>query len=440
MLTLLMLFSLAACGGGSGDGKVSSERVGSYNLYEMTIDGEFVDNETVKMLEMEDLLLLELKEDGTGTLTDGDDVQDIKWTDTKLPSSNGTESYDYTYQDGKITLEIDGTTAVLQKTDSKTNTPLERKEESSEAVSSTEPEASNESASELQQWWSGDWYGWYNQVSAYGSWEDGDGAFYDCCAEIVMDDDTAGTIRIWDETFTKDVPLVECAISFGPGTTSAGAFMSEDGEYIDAAIAHADWIVDPGASTVSQYDHMICIDGTYEDPEDEGGFDYFIYMRPWGMDWEDVAAKDTEMLPIGYKDWYLPLIEAGKEMPDEIGGSTDGAPAESQEPNGTEGGDYGMSTADADGMVDSTETLTTALQWVRKEAERDVTTYEKISAMFGSPGIPQVDSSNWSEGRKHPYMWVDGNGHSVTVQFHLPENGVERYDGNVSWSPSSLAG
>lgn len=422
MLALLMLLSLAACGGE----KVPSERVGSYKLYEMSEDGMTFDNETLKMFDMEDLLLLELKEDGTGILTSDGESENIKWTDAKISASNGLESYEYTYQDGKITLEIDGITAVLQKTGGKSNALPEGKKEAS---------GDNEPASELQQWWSGDWYGWYNMISAYGSWEELDGAYYDCCAEIVMYDDATGVIRIWDETFTKDVTLAECELSFGPGTTSAGAFMSESGEFIDAPLAHADWIVDPGASMVSQYDHMICIDGSYDDPEDEGGFDYLIFLRPWGMDWEDVAADDAEMLPISYADWYLPLIEAGEEMPDEIGGSAGSAPAEPQEP----GGDYGMSTADADGMVDSTETLAAALQWVRKEAERDVTTYEEISALFGVPGIPLVDSSNWSEGRKHAYQWVDGNGHNVTVQFHLPEDGVERYDGNVSWAPSDLA-
>lgn len=328
MLALLMLLFLTACSGSSGGGKAPAERVGSYNLYEMTEEGTTFDNETLKMFEMEDLLLLELKEDGTGTLTSDGESQKIKWTDTKISASNGIESYDYTYQDGKITLEIDGTTAVLQKTDGKSNASLSTREEPSEEPESSEepePTAISEPAdelafgSELQQWWSGSWYGWYHQISAYGSWEDAGGVWYDCCAEITMEDNTTGTIRIWDETFSKDVPLAECEITFGPGTTSAGAFMSETGVFIDGSIEHADWIVDPGASAVSQYDHMICIDGSYEDPADEGGFDYMIYLRPWGMDWEDVAADDEELLPMHYEDWYLPLIQAGKDMPDELG-------------------------------------------------------------------------------------------------------------------------
>ena len=44
-----------------------------------------------------------------------------------------------------------------------------------------------------------------------------------------------------------------------------------------------------------------------------------LYLRPWGMDWEDVRAADESLLPYYYDDWYLPLIEAGGSMPDQIG-------------------------------------------------------------------------------------------------------------------------
>jgi hypothetical protein len=64
---------------------------------------------------------------------------------------------------------------------------------------------------------------------------------------------------------------------------------------------------------------MICIDGTYEDPENEGSFAYKIYLRPWGMDWDDLAAADEEMLPDSYKTWYLPAIQTGEDMQDKIG-------------------------------------------------------------------------------------------------------------------------
>lgn len=59
---------------------------------------------------------------------------------------------------------------------------------------------------------------------------------------------------------------------------------------------------------------MIYIDGWYENGDD--GYYYEIYLRPWGLRWDD-AGEDY--LPYLYDDWYLPLIDAGKSMPDSIG-------------------------------------------------------------------------------------------------------------------------
>ena len=58
---------------------------------------------------------------------------------------------------------------------------------------------------------------------------------------------------------------------------------------------------------------MILIKGHYESGEDK--FNYEIWLRPWGTYWDDVEEKDE---PDYYTDWYLPLIKAGKSMPDSV--------------------------------------------------------------------------------------------------------------------------
>ena len=89
--------------------------------------------------------------------------------------------------------------------------------------------------------------------------------------------------------------------------------MSESGTILNLSIKHADWIVDPGASMVSDFDHMIHIDSTMYD-EDGDWIDYDFFLRPWGMDWEDVRVADTSnllydnMMPLEYDSWYLPQI------------------------------------------------------------------------------------------------------------------------------------
>lgn len=166
-------------------------------------------------------------------------------------------------------------------------------------------------------YWDGDWYGgWYIQ-SAYGYWEELEGLWYDCCARITKNDDSSGHVQIWDEDGSgNDEYMIECDVSFGPGVTDNDCMMSEEGWFWDADIGHADWIVDPGASMVSQYEHMICIDGSYEDPENDGGFSYMIFLKPWGASWDDVT--DENLVP-DYIDWYQSAIQDGAEMPNVIG-------------------------------------------------------------------------------------------------------------------------
>ena len=54
-------------------------------------------------------------------------------------------------------------------------------------------------------------------------------------------------------------------------------------------LEHADWIVDPG---LMDFEDLIRIDGYYENGDDE--FYYEIYLRPWGIEWDDV---DADSLP-----------------------------------------------------------------------------------------------------------------------------------------------
>lgn len=58
--------------------------------------------------------------------------------------------------------------------------------------------------------------------------------------------------------------------------------------------------------------------------EGAGGWVRFrLYLRPWGMEWEDVRTGDTSgclyrnMLPPDYDSWYAPLLAQGPaDMPD----------------------------------------------------------------------------------------------------------------------------
>ena len=159
-------------------------------------------------------------------------------------------------------------------------------------------------------YWDGEWYGWWMMSNTTEEYEELDGSYWDVCGVITVDEDdsSVGYIYLWDEDGDIDDPFLYCDVSFGEGVTDAGCMTSENGFLYDADIGHADWIVDPGASDVSEFDHMIEIDGTYE--YESGSFDYSIFLRPWGMEWEDVREMyGDELLPYYYDSWYATVMD-----------------------------------------------------------------------------------------------------------------------------------
>ena len=273
---------------------------------------------------------LNLKEDGTGNLVLDDPVE-ITWSNGTIhvPGESGNIALAYTVKDGQLSMNIDGTTYIYVRGEGAA--PVIDGSQGAAGEGNDGSGAGYEGddgLSEIAQWWDGDWYGWWVVSSASSSMEDMVDSYWDCCASIEAYSDDTGYIEIWDATSEEGECIAFADVSFGMGVTDYGCMMSESGCFFDGSIEHADWIIDPGASTVSEFDQMICIDGTWVDPEDEDTWiRYYIFLRPWGMEWEDVRTADTsdmlyeDMMPMGYDDWYLPLIDAGEDMP----GSFDGA-------------------------------------------------------------------------------------------------------------------
>ncbi len=181
------------------------------------------------------------------------------------------------------------------------------------------PEETQEvlAAASYRDYWAGDWYGWWLMEGCDGLYEELEGSWWDCCARLEVYDDDTGYIELWDEDGSAEMILGMADVRFGAGTTGNGCMMSEEGSIFtdEINLSHADWIVDPGASDVSEFEHMICIDGSYED--EDGSFNYYFYLRPWGMDWEDVRAEIPENLPAYYDSWYVGVMNGA--MPDQIG-------------------------------------------------------------------------------------------------------------------------
>lgn len=145
-----------------------------------------------------------------------------------------------------------------------------------------------------------------------GYYEGMDDSRWDICGVIDIKSDNTGTVTLWDEDYSKSNPMAEASVSLlDDGMGEHGTMISKSGRFTNIDLSQEDWVVNPVAMEV---DDLICIDGYYENGEDE--FYYEIYLRPWGLYWDELDANSR---PAYYDSWYVPMIESGEYMPDSIG-------------------------------------------------------------------------------------------------------------------------
>ena len=245
---------------------------------------------------------------------------------------------------------------------------------------------------EFDSFWNGQWYGWWCVKYASGDYETFDGIAWDLYAVIEDYGDGSGYLTLWDTETTRARPLVRGDVnfdSFGVMTSGSCTFY-DGGEWLPNVVTVQpkeiyDWYVDPESSSVSHFENMIEIEGFYEDPNnDDNYFTYYMYLRPWGTDWEDVRNGDTsgcifdDMMPVIYDDWYVPLLNLGvTELPDCIDDGfalINGGASVEAEPYDGEPGKMGL------------EELKEALAWAKSNQSYD-NTYAQIADGFGVPGL-----------------------------------------------------
>ena len=286
----------------------------------------------------------------------------------------------------------------------------------------------------LLDWWNGAWYGWWTMTGCSGAYESMAGQWWDACAVIDIGLDYTGTVTIWDEDYSRADPMSQATVTLNSaGVGEHGTVMSESGYFTNLPLEHADWIVDPAInSRFPDVENMICIEGWYEDGEDE--FYYEVYLRPWGQLWDDFAADYPDDVPYYYDDWYLPLVEAGSAMPDVVGGEavpsgSGGTDAMTQTPNSADApaAPTAANVSGGDGIV-TEEQVQKGYVWMN-EVNNYIfdATYDDIVAYFGVEGqFVKEEYSDHMKANYRYYKWIskDDDSHFIYVNFKENESGV----------------
>ncbi|MCR5089492.1 MAG: hypothetical protein K6C08_08280 [Oscillospiraceae bacterium] len=275
LLLLALSIGLSGCIRGAAD---TSGLAGDYYLLSAEKDGILLPQTELESLD----ITLRLEEDGRGLLCDSDGSGRIRW-------SSDSSGLTLTAGNRRFAGHTEGEKLILQERNSGVAFCFCR-EKLDERADEFPPSTSL----------TGDWYGWWKTERSDGSMPE---SWYDCCAEISEADQGLLRLSFWDENGSRMDPLAEVFFL----QHSDGSWHSAYGYFLYEEIAEDELsLPDDGA--------VLYMDGLHHDAEGER-FDCSIYLRPWGDFWENAPAAQ---LPFYYSDWYLPLIRAGKDMPDEI--------------------------------------------------------------------------------------------------------------------------
>ena len=442
LLAVLMLFSLTAC----GKEKTADSNLIKLGDYELLYKGACIMEDS----DGNDAIVLTL--DFTNN---GKENASYLWSVDETVMQNGVElevanvftDYDTfeTVIEGQFTEIAPGTTLevktayVLKDTAAKVESTFEQlfgkkkgtitidpatlsREASADSTGSTDTTLPAPTGDALLDWWNGAWYGWWTMTGCSGAYESMAGQWWDACAVIDIGMDYTGTVTIWDEDYSRADPMSQATVTLNSaGVGEHGTVMSESGYFTNLPLEHADWIVDPAInSRFPDVENMICIEGWYEDGEDE--FYYEVYLRPWGQLWDDFAADYPDDIPYYYDDWYLPLVESGSSMPDVVGGE-----AVSSNSADAPAAPTAANVSGGDGIV-TEEQVQKGYVWMN-EVNNNIfdATYDDIVAYFGVEGqFVKEEYSDHMKANYRYYKWIseDDDSHFIYVNFMENESGV----------------
>jgi len=432
LLIAAMALSLTACGGS----EENDPNAGLYEAVSAEMGGLSIQVDSV----FEDGFSLELKNGGKATFHyDGKDYS-LKWSlegDT-FHAEGGGAQLDGTLSDGVMVLQnvLDsGISITLEDKNHAASAPAEEPSADAEPAGETEPTkaAEPETDADPLNWWRGRWYGWFVVYSAAGVYADNEDTAFDLVAEIETDGES-GRFICWNYAADRDNGFGDVELRFDPkGASEHGKMISVSGRCLSDTVEPEEWNIDPGNSMVDELDHMISIGGKYTDPSDsDNWYVYYMFLRPWGMSWEDVRGMNTDdmpytdMMPMEYDDWYAPQIGEGETAPTEAP-----APAPTEAPEET--GLYPNEPSSAGDGRTTMENVLRLCKWI-DTMDSSLTRSKTYSDFVAVAGVEGFDCGNrgpnsMSELGDHYFNWYADDTHFIHVGFRGRDDGSWTYCG-----------
>ena len=329
VIAVLLLSSLAACGGNSDDPNLGVWKAVTGEMFGISMEVEEF---------FEKGFTIELKANGKCALNVDGTKANGTWTlsGSVFTVKGGSLDCKGRLEDGQIILEDVlgmGMTLVFEKEGARRDISSGNSDAPTSSGKTGNPDKElsggtgnpDKELSDKLAWWDGDWYGYWTIVSGSGRYESMKGGRWDCYMTINAYADNTATIFWYDDDMF--LGEVEVELDFDGYQIDIGFATSVSGTLFDDPVQDGAWYISPDNSN---YDNMIEIDKWHEDLQGVE-FRYKVFLRPWGMLWDDIPAGER---PPDY-DWYLGVRNS--PMDDALGGSGDSGSGTSGSASNTSG-------------------------------------------------------------------------------------------------------
>ena len=217
-------------------------------------------------------------------------------------SNNESSSNDTPDESTEISKSNDDSTEIGRIKDPSNNTEIGRTGDNEFTRESNDVTPPDE---EIIEWWQGSYYGILRFPDASEPWSGIIGYVGDIYAVIEVEENGLASIYLWDDSEEVGTIIVQID-PHGDALVIDVEILGWPGEFKEPHIM---------TSADTTYQDMIEINHRFIDLDGDW-FDFTIYLRKWGMDWDDVSDEDK---PPYYFDWYLrvmeyPMLEVLREL------------------------------------------------------------------------------------------------------------------------------
>ncbi len=162
------------------------------------------------------------------------------------------------------------------------------------------PDSLTSSYTELQKQWNGAWYGVMHVIESSGSFSAIPQGDYDAFLTVEIDENGEGTFEVYLNGYDTPLAAAECC------ATEDGLYAGK-GSFAGSEMNIYNWMFLPMPAYANQY--------AMGDTVNENGsvFDFTMFVKPWGADWDAEIADDALFPPS--VDRYYDSIANGELPP-----------------------------------------------------------------------------------------------------------------------------